>query len=89
MERCFIVTLGLASNVGYDEDYYVCKDHSDAKELVQKLLAQQIKDGDYTQEEIDEILEDGEENYLEAYTDIEEEWFIRTDTAEIYKGGEE
>ena len=88
MERCFIVTLGIASSIGYDEDYYVCKNHFDAKELVQKLLKQQIEDGDYTQEEIDEILEDGEESYYETYTDIEEEWFIRMDTAEIYEGGE-
>ena len=88
MERCYIVTLGIASSIGYDEDYYVCRNLSDAKELVQELLAQQIEDGDYTQEEIDEILEDGEESNGESYTDVEEEWFIRTDVAEIYKGGE-
>lgn len=88
MEKCYIVTLGISSNLGYDEDYYVCRNFSDAKELVQELLAQQIEDGDYTQEEIDEILEDGEESGGESYTDTEEEWFIRTDVAEIYKGGE-
>ena len=85
-EYKFLVTFAQASNVSYDYDYYICENELDSRELVNKLLAQVMKEYEYSEEEKEEILYEGSDC---GYEDTEGEWFIRVELAKVYKGGEE
>ena len=85
-EYKFLVTIAQASNVSYDYDYYICENELDSRELVNKLLAQVMKEYEYSEEEKEEILYEGSDC---GYEDTEGEWFIRVELAKVYKGGEE
>ena len=87
-ERKILVTFAQANNVSYDYEYYICENELDSKELVNTLLAQVMEECEYTQEEINQVYDNADDDY---YQDLDggEEWFIRIDTAEVYKGGEE
>ena len=87
MKTVYLITFAQANNVSYDYECYVCENELDYKELINLLLAQAMKENEYSQEEINQVYDNADDGYYEDL-DGGNEWFIRTDIAKIYKGGE-